>query len=1068
MRLRALLDRGRTNGNEFGQRSTERRLNVETLEPRMLLAADCLGALDPDAAACSHDAELHVLFDAGTPQSYVDQVHDAIGHDDHQDADAISRYQASTRWGTTATDGSGLTWGDGTTVTWSIAPDGTAIGGFAGEAAAPSNFVAFMSGIYGSSAGDIDDQPWFDIIASSFDRWSEVTAINFVYEASDDGAAFSSSARGVSGIRGDIRIGGHRIDGNSGTLAYNFFPNNGDMVIDTADGFYNSTGNGSLRLRNVLAHEIGHGIGISHVEPVNGTKLMEPYVNTSFDGPQHDDILAGHRLYGDIHEPGSGNDSFGTATDLGNLGGSSITIGTHSADEYLSIDDDTDADYFQFTAGAGSLLNVALDPVGLTYQQGPQGGAGSNFNSQAQSDLRLDVYDASFTLIASANSTGLGGSEALSDVELAAGGTYFVRVTGAQDAAQFYELQVSATEGSDHGSPGDTTAADIINFNEYTIDGYGGGQDHSGAVSVQPNGAALELNGNRWKKIDFNYTITPNTVMEFDFSSTSQGEIHGIGFDSNLGISSGLTFRVHGTQNWGIGDFDNYSPSGTQHYVIPVGQFYTGNASYLFFTNDHDVSSPTANSLFSNVKVYEADGGTVGPTAPTATGDAFTVNEDASTTTLNVLANDDDGGGTLAISEVSSGSAGGTINISGGQNITYRPAADFFGTETFTYTVTNEAGSSTATVTINVQSVNDAPTAVGDAFTVDEGSQNNVFDVLANDTFSPDVNETLRVVSVGSGSAGGTITTDGNRIYYTPAAGFSGTETFNYTLGDGTPGSTDAASVTVTVEPQQPSGEINFNDVSIDSYGGGQDYSGSATVLDGGATLRLVGNTWKKINLPYTITSNTVLEFEFSSNAQGEIHGIGFDSNTSISSNLTFQIYGSQNWGIQNYDNYAKYDPAKMRYTISVGKFYTGSALYLFFTNDHDVRNPNAVSQFSNVRIYESNAVQAIAASDGVDTSSGTVDRRFAAFGGQNSDTPARGSRFGLQQVQTTIAAGSVVTPINTAAIDLSWLRRLNQSNRALQRLSASASSNDGDSADSGISGKWASVLDRAFAGFGG
>ena len=41
----------------------------------------------------------------------------------------------------------------------------------------------------------------------------------------------------------------------------NFFPNNGDMVIDTGDNFYNSTGSNSLRLRNVLAHEAGHGVG---------------------------------------------------------------------------------------------------------------------------------------------------------------------------------------------------------------------------------------------------------------------------------------------------------------------------------------------------------------------------------------------------------------------------------------------------------------------------------------------------------------------------------------------------------------------------------------------------------------------------------------------------------------------------------------------------------------------------------------------------------------------------------------------------------------------------------------
>ena len=69
------------------------------------------------------------------------------------------------------------------------------------------------------------------------------------------------------------------ITGNFGILAYNFFPNSGDMVIDVPDSFYNNTSNNSLGLRNTLAHEHGHGLGLSHVCPVNQTKLMEPFIS---------------------------------------------------------------------------------------------------------------------------------------------------------------------------------------------------------------------------------------------------------------------------------------------------------------------------------------------------------------------------------------------------------------------------------------------------------------------------------------------------------------------------------------------------------------------------------------------------------------------------------------------------------------------------------------------------------------------------------------------------------------------------------------------------------------------
>ncbi|MCP4255315.1 MAG: S8 family serine peptidase, partial [Candidatus Scalindua sp.] len=60
---------------------------------------------------------------------------------------------------------------------------------------------------------------------------------------------------------------------------------------------------------------------------------------------------------------------------------------------------------------------------------------------------------------------------------------------------------------------------------------------------------------------------------------------------------------------------------------------------------------------------------------------------------------------------------------------------------------------------------------------------------------------------------------------------------------------------------------VNVVDVSfyvnpIESYGGSQDASPTVTIEDGGATLRIVGNSWKSIDFPYTITSNTVLEFD--------------------------------------------------------------------------------------------------------------------------------------------------------------------------------------------------------------
>jgi len=263
-------------------------------------------------------------------------------------------------------------------------------------------------------------------------------------------------------VRGDVRIAGHNIDGGSGTLAYNFFPNFSDMVIDTGDmngpgSFYGNTANNSVRLRNVLMHEAGHGLGFNHVESNDAQFLMEPFINTNFQGPQFDDILALHRGYGDVFEF-DGNDTAASATSLGVISdGQTVIIGEDAADtvvdaadiDLVSIDDDSDADLFSFTVNSSSTVDLTLTPLGPTYNQGPQNGSQSTFVSQSQSDLTLAVVDTDGTTVLSiANSGGIGVGETLSNIPLAAAGQYFVRVTGSNNAVQLYQLALTVSSAT--------------------------------------------------------------------------------------------------------------------------------------------------------------------------------------------------------------------------------------------------------------------------------------------------------------------------------------------------------------------------------------------------------------------------------------------------------------------------------------------------------------------------------------------------------------------------------------------------------------------------------------------
>ncbi|MDH7447061.1 trypsin-like peptidase domain-containing protein [Aquimarina sp. 2201CG14-23] len=182
----------------------------------------------------------------------------------------------------------------------------------------------------------------------------------------------------------------------------------------------------------------------------------------------------------------------------------------------------------------------------------------------------------------------------------------FVGTTGASYTSDIaIDKLVLSSGGSD---PDPDPVCEAFNFNDYTITAFAN-QDSSGDYSIEENGASLVLTNNTWKYIPLDYTVTQNTVVEFEFTSTAQGEIHGIGFENDNSLTSSRYFKVHGTQNYGVTNYDNYT-NGTIKYVIPIGSSYTGNMNRLVFINDNDAGSGN-NSTFSNVKVYEGSCGNV-------------------------------------------------------------------------------------------------------------------------------------------------------------------------------------------------------------------------------------------------------------------------------------------------------------------------------------------------------------------------------------------------------------------------------------------------------------------------
>jgi hypothetical protein len=189
-------------------------------------------------------------------------------------------------------------------------------------------------------------------------------------------------------------------------------------------------------------------------------------------------------------------------------------------------------------------------------------------------------------------------------------------------------------------------------------------------------------------------------------------------------------------------------------------------------------------------------------TPVTAVNDTATLTEDASATAVSVLANDTPSGTTKTITSRTQPANGNVVITGGGTGLTYQPNANYCNNppgsspDAFTYTIN---GSSTATVSMTVNCVDDPPVAVNDSATVGEDAAATAVSVLSNDT---DFDGGPKAISSATEPTNGTVavTGSGSGLTYQPDPGYcnnppgSSLDTFTYALNGG-----DSATVSVTV-----------------------------------------------------------------------------------------------------------------------------------------------------------------------------------------------------------------------------------------------------------------------------
>ncbi len=147
-------------------------------------------------------------------------------------------------------------------------------------------------------------------------------------------------------------------------------------------------------------------------------------------------------------------------------------------------------------------------------------------------------------------------------------------------------------------------------------------------------------------------------------------------------------------------------------------------------------------------------------------------------------------GATLA---VASQPAHGSVSVDGGV-FRYTPTADYYGTDSFTYTATKDASTSAAaTVSITVNPP--LPSAGSFSKTVAANSSNNEIPIYANNATTS--------AELRSGPNYGTATVSGTTIFYTPTSGYSGYDTISYVARNVT-GISSPAEITIYVTPAAP------------------------------------------------------------------------------------------------------------------------------------------------------------------------------------------------------------------------------------------------------------------------
>ncbi|WP_281266879.1 Ig-like domain-containing protein [Curtobacterium sp. 9128] len=473
----------------------------------------------------------------------------------------------------------------------------------------------------------------------------------------------------------------------------------------------------------------------------------------------------------------SGQDSFDYTVTDGNGAGKSDTV-TVTVTVLPKAVDDT------ITIGAGSTATTTTRETGLL---GNDLGTGLTITSTtAPTNGTLTVDKATGTYSYTPND-GFSGSDSFTYTATDKAGnltTATVRITvtpTVTDDTATTPANTPLTVDVQHNDHGKDLATSVVTT------------PTNGTAVAQPDGTVQYTPKDGFSGTDtFTYTVTdgpgrttqPATVTVSvtpvanpDTASTTAGATLTIPAGDLTRNDVGTTLQVTGATSTKNGDASVDQATGALTYTPKDG--FSGTDTVTYEVTD-------ASGQKSTGVVTIVVGPTAAPDTATATaGETLTVSKDD-----GVLANDKGTGKQAAVDQKPTN---GDLDLATDGSYTYTPHDGFSGTDTFTYTLTDGSGrTSTGTVTITVD-----PGTEKDAISTKAGQP---VSVTSGELTKNDHGDGLQVIGAQGAANGDLSVADDGTVTYTPHSGFSGTDTFTYTVIDAH-GNKGTGTVTVTVTP---------------------------------------------------------------------------------------------------------------------------------------------------------------------------------------------------------------------------------------------------------------------------